>query len=262
MLSKALPRIDRERILGIALRLASLAVLLAVWQWYGEDPSHFTTPPPTDVFPALWRLITDGGIVGATFGTILTVTTGLALSIVIGIPLGFAIALFPWARNTIDPLIDAAYAMPVTMLIPIVGVYTGLDFKGRVFIVMTYVLLVIVISTTTGVRTVSRELLETGRAFGMRGWALWRNVVLPAAMAHIASGLSTSVARAWRGAVTAELLLIAADLGEYILQAQAQLQMADFLAATVWTLLVGYVLYGLALVLERRLLRWRLFGQA
>lgn len=261
-MSAKVPRLDRERLLGIGLRLASLAVVLAVWQWYGSDPEHFTTPPPSDVFPALWRLITEGGLLGATGGTITTVFVGLGLSVLIGIPLGFAIALFPWARNTIDPLIDAAYAMPVTMLIPIVGVYTGLDFQGRVFIVVTYVLLVIVISTTTGVRTVSRELMETGRAFGMRGWMLWRSVVLPAAMAHIASGLSTSVARAVRGAITAELLLIAADLGEYILQAQAQLQMADFLAATVWTLLVGYVLYGIALVLERRLLRWQLHGQA
>jgi NitT/TauT family transport system permease protein len=152
--------------------------------------------------------------------------------------------------------------MPVTMLIPIIGVYTGLDFQGRVFIVITYVALVIVISTTTGIRNISRDLLETGRSFGLTGRRLWHHVVFPAALGYIASGLSTGVARAVRGAITAELLLISADLGSYILEAQARLEMDRLLAGILWTLLLGYVLYEAALQLERRLLHWRQYQEA
>ena len=79
-------------------------------------------------------------------------------------------------------------------------------------------------------------------------------------MAHIASGISTGVARGIRGAITAELLLIAADLGAYILDAQARLLTDQLLAGILWTLLLGYVLYAAALWLERRLLRWRTLG--
>ena len=112
------------------LRIASLALFLGIWQWYGSDPLHFTTPPPTKVFPALWDGLTDGTLLDATAGTLLTVAIGMVISVVLGIMLGFAIGIFPWARNTLDPLIDALYAMPVTMLIPIVGVYTGLGLRG------------------------------------------------------------------------------------------------------------------------------------
>lgn len=245
---------------ALLLRTGSLIAVLALWQWYGSNPIHFATPPPTDVFPALWEGVTQGELLGATAGTLLTLSVGLVISIVFGLVLGFAIALFPWARNTIDPLVDAAYAMPVTMLIPVIGVYTGLDFRGRVFIVVTYVLLVIVISTSTGVRDVPRDLLETGRAFGLRGRELWRAVIFPSALAHIASGISTGVARGIRGAITAELLLIAADLGAYILDAQARLLTDQLLAGILWTLLLGYVLYATALRIERRLLRWRTLG--
>ncbi|HET6548774.1 MAG TPA: ABC transporter permease, partial [Solirubrobacter sp.] len=238
----------------------SIIALLALWQWYGSDPVHFATPPPTKVFPALWDGIVHGELLKSTAGTLLTVAVGLVISIVLGVIFGFAIALFPWARNTLDPLVDAAYAMPVTMLIPVIGVYTGLDFRGRVFIVITYVALVVVISTATGVRDVPRDLLETGRAFGLRGRALWRAVILPSAMSHIASGIATGVARGIRGAITAELLLIAADLGAYILSAQAQLLTDQLLAGILWTLLLGYVLYAAALWLERRVLSWRALG--
>ena len=51
-------------------------------------------------------------------------------------------------------------------------------------------------------------------------------------MAHIAPGISTGFARAVRGAVTAELLLIAADIGAIILHSQATLDMPALLAAS------------------------------
>jgi ABC-type nitrate/sulfonate/bicarbonate transport system permease component len=251
---------NSKRLLGFGLRLLSLAVVLALWEWYGSDPNNFATPPPSKVFPAMWDGITGGELITATLGTLLTVAVGVSISIVAGVIIGFAVALFPWARNTLDPLIDAAYAMPVTMLIPVIGVYTGLDFRGRVVIVITYVLLVIVISTSTGVRDVPRDLLETGRAFGLRRWGLWRAVVLPSAMPHITSGIASGVARGIRGAVTAELLLIAADLGGRILEYGAILDTPNMLATIVWTLLLGYVLYAAALAVERRALRWRSAG--
>jgi len=252
----------RQRMTAILLRVASLLALLALWEWYGSDPIHFATPPPTEVFPALWEGLTEGGLIGSTLGTLVTVSAGMVISIVFGLLLGFAVAIFPWARNTLDPLLDAAYAMPVTMLIPIIGVYTGLDFRGRVFIVVSYVLLVIVITTSTGVREVPRDLLETGHAFCLKGRRMWKAVIFPSALPYIASGISTGVARGIRGAVTAELLLIAADLGAYILDAQARLLTDQLLAGILWTLLLGYALYAGALKLENRVLRWRTIGES
>ncbi|HMJ36556.1 MAG TPA: ABC transporter permease subunit [Baekduia sp.] len=243
--------------MGIGLRIVSIAVVLAAWQWYGDDPNNFATPPPSKVFPALWDGLTSGNTLSATGTTLLAVAVGVVISVVFGVAIGFAVALFPWAKNTLDPLIDAAYAMPVTMLIPVIGVYTGLGFRGRVFIVISYVLLVIVISTSTGVRDVPRDLLETGKSFGLKGWALWRAVILPSASSHIASGVASGVARGMRGAVTAELLLIAAGLGGEILRYQALLDTPNMLATILWTLILGYILYAGALALERRALRWR-----
>jgi ABC-type nitrate/sulfonate/bicarbonate transport system permease component len=252
---------SRSKQLGIGLRVLSLLVVLGVWEVYGNNPNNFATPPPSKVFPALWDGITSGDVLSATGTTLLTVLVGVSISVVAGVAIGFGVALFPWAKNTLDPLIDAAYAMPVTMLIPVIGVYTGLGFQGRVFIVITYVLLVIVISTSTGVRDVPRDLLETGRSFGLRGWSLWRAVILPSASSHIASGVASGVARGMRGAVTAELLLIAAGLGGKILEYQALLDTPNMLATIVWTLILGYVLYAGALAVERRALRWRAADQ-
>jgi len=247
----------RQRLVGVALRLASLAAMFSYWQWYGSQPAHVATPPPTKVFPALWKALTSQGLVGDTLGTLGEVAVGLAVSLVFGIVVGFAIALFPWAKDTIDPLVDAVYAMPVTMLIPIVGVYTGLGFRGRIFIIFTYVALVIVISTSTGVREVEKGLIEASRAYRVDGFAFFRKVLFPAALAHIATGTAIGISRAVRGAVTAELLLVTANLGGYLVKKQAIFDNASLLAGILWTLVIGYALYEIALWVERRITPWR-----
>ena len=247
----------RQHLLGITLRIVSLAALLGLWQWYGSNPAHIATPPPSQVIPALWNAITEANLPSLTLGTLAEVGVGLAVSTVFGLVVGFAIALFPWAKDTIDPLIDALYAMPVTMLIPIVGVYIGLGFTGRVFVVFTYVALVIVISTATGVREVDRGLIDTARAYNVRGLSYFRKLLFPAALAHIASGLSIGVSRAVRGAVTAEFLLVTVNLGAYIIRQQALFNNAALLGGILWTLILGYLIYGLALLVERRVTPWR-----
>ena len=251
---------QRERRWGILLRILSLAVLLIGWEIYGRDLSHFATPPPSVVFQALWQGLVQGELLMSTLGTLAAVAVGLVISFVVGITLGFAIPLFPWAENTLDPLVDATYALPVTMLIPIIGVYTGLGFQGRVFVVFTYVAMVIVIGTATGVREVDKGHLETARAFGAKGFVLWRKVIFPSALPHITSSSAMGVARACRGAVTAELLLIASNLGGFLLSAASRFDMPSLYAGILWTLLLGYMLYTGAKSLERRLLRWRELG--
>lgn len=250
----------REKRWGIFLRSISLAILLIGWELYGRDPSHFGTPSPSVIFQAFWQELVHGELIMNTWGTLVVVGSGLIVSLIVGIVLGFAIPLFPWAENTLDPLVDATYAMPVTMLIPIIGVYTGLGFQGRVFIVFTYVAMVIVIGTATGVREVDKGHIETARSFGAKGFVLWRKVIFPSALPYITSSSAMGVARAVRGAVTAELLLIASNLGGFLLGAASRFDMPSLYAGILWTLLLGYVLYAGAKGLERRLLRWREFG--
>jgi ABC-type nitrate/sulfonate/bicarbonate transport system permease component len=247
----------RTRQLAVVLRLLSLALVLGIWQWYGSMPEHVATPPPTKVFPALWDALLHEDLLGRTWGTLLEVVVGLAISLAFGIIVGFAIALFPWAKDTLDPLVDAAYAMPTIMLIPIIGVYTGLGFRGRIFIVFLYVALVIVVSTSVGVREIDEKLLETAHAFGLRGFSLFRKVMFPAALSHIAAGTAIGVSRAVRGAVAAELLLITANLGGFIIEMQAKFNNRALMAGILWTLFIGYALYDGALSLERLLTPWR-----
>jgi ABC-type nitrate/sulfonate/bicarbonate transport system permease component len=255
---RAQPRIATRR-WRVGVRALSLLVVLGLWQAYGTD-HVFTLPPPTDVIPAMRRAITSEDLLGRTLSTIASILVGFGVSVLIGVAVGSLIPLFPWARNTLDPLVDAAYAMPVTMLIPIAGVYLGLGFVGRVFIVVTFAAPVIVINVATGVREVPTALLEAARSFGARSLAIWRAVIFPSALPFIFAGLAIAVTRAVQGAIAAELLLSVVNLGHLMKTAGSTYDTPLLMAVILWTLLLGYGAYMASVAWENRALGWRESG--
>src|SRR5258706_7138232 len=148
-----------------ALQLLSFSIFLAAWQYFGTRPDAFAVAPPTKVFPELVRIILSGEILKAAAGTLQAMTLGFILATIVGIAVGVIVALTDFGFNTLEPLVDALYAAPISLLIPILGVYIGLDFQGRVFLVFAWTVFSIIINTIAGVRSTPPELLEMARSF-------------------------------------------------------------------------------------------------
>lgn len=254
----ARPRADRStKPLMWTLRLASFGVLFAVWEWYGRKPGSFTIAPVSEVLAAIVSGFAKGTLTSAVAGTLVTMSLGYVIAAVLGVSLGLWIGVSRFARNTVEPLVHAAYATPVSLMIPILGIYAGLGLSGRVTLVVLWSVFEILINTSTGVREVSPSLVELGRAFNASRKDLYLKVILPAAKPYVALGLRIGVARAMRGAVTAELLLSAANLGKVLLVSGSTFRIPDLLGATVITIVLGVVLMRVATLIEERSLRHR-----
>jgi ABC-type nitrate/sulfonate/bicarbonate transport system permease component len=238
------------------VRLVSVFAALALWQWYGNQPNTFAVAPPTEVAEALRDGFTDGDFLAALKGTLTTFFAGYVISAVLGVLIGFFIATTSWGRNAVEPLVDALYATPMSLLIPVIGIYTGLGFSGRLVFVVFWSIFEIIVNTAAGVRATPPERIELARSFSARRWVVYRRVVFPSALPLVAAGLRLGVGRALRGAVTAELLLAAANLGRLSLFAQSTFQIPTLLAVIVLVMLVGLVLMKLAALVEHRVLRY------
>lgn len=238
------------------IRVASVFGVLALWQWYGNQPDTFAVAPPTEVAEALWDGFADGNFGTALRGTLTTFLVGYAISAVLGVLIGFFIATTSWGRNAVEPLTDALYATPMSLMIPIIGIYTGLGFSGRVVFVVFWSIFEIIVNTAAGVRATPPERVELARSFSAGRMLTYRRVVLPSALPLIATGLRLGVGRALRGAVTAELLLAAANLGRLSLFAQSTFDIPTLMAVIVLVMLVGLVLMKVASLFERWALRY------
>lgn len=244
------------------VRLGSLAALLLAWQWYGSQPDQFAVAPPTGIIEDLWEGIRGAEFVTAMLGTMRFMVVGLAIATVIGVGIGLLIAASDVADNTLTPIVNSAYASPMTLLIPIIGVYTGIDFWGKVVIVTVFAVFVILINTEAGVRSVPADMLETAEAFALTKFQLVKHVIAPAATPYIMAGLRLGVGRAFRGAIVADLLLSVANMGEVLVSAGSTFNVNKLLAGIVFTTIVGYGLLTLTELLERRLTRWRSTSEA
>lgn len=237
------------------LRGLSMILLIVLWQWRGSQPGAFALPPFTKVITALWQAIASGDLLSATIGTLTTMLAGYLLAVAIGIPLGIGIALSTWLRNTIEPIIVAAYTSPISIFIPIITLYLGLGFQGRVFLVLLWSIFIIIVNTAAGIRETPPLMVEMAASFQATRLGILRTIMLPYALPYMLVGLRLGFGRALRGAITAELLLSTADLGAFLSHAGELFNMPRLLAGVLFVTLLGVVLLRMAEAIETAILR-------
>jgi ABC-type nitrate/sulfonate/bicarbonate transport system permease component len=205
----------------------------------------------------LVEMIRSGELWEPTAGTLVIAGAGYVCAGVLGIAIGVTLGLSATFRAAFEPLINAAYATPLTMFIPIIGIYLGLDSVGQIFLVVTFCVFIVIMNTAEGVRSVPVEYWELGHSLGRSKVRTVLSIVLPHASPYILVGLRVSIARAIAGAITAQLLMSTTDLGLYLRMAGSSFAFDRLVAATFFIALLGIVPVLLAYWVERRLTRWQ-----
>ena len=241
----------------IARYVLSILLFFAIWQVIGASEKFFAITPPSDVLPVMWTEITEGELLTATLGTLGTAGLGLLIAIAVGVPVGLLCGASKRGGWLLDPLLNGAYAAPITILLPVIGLYLGLGLQAKVFIVFLFCVFVIAINTASGVKAVSPRMRELGRAFGLSEWRIATQIVLRGASPEILTGLRLAVSRAVQGAVLADLLLRADDLGLYLASAGSSFEISKLLAGIFLITVVAVGLMAAARATESWLLRWK-----
>lgn len=248
----------RSRSMTYARYAMSLALFFIIWEAVGRYGDVFAITPASQALPMMVDDLVYGDLLAATLGTLTTAAIGLAIAIVVGIPLGLLTGGTRRGGWLLEPVLNGAYATPATILLPIIGLYLGLQLTAKVFVVFFFCVFVIAINTASGVRSVPQPLHELGAAFGMSKWRVATQIVLRGASPEIIMGLRLAVSRAVQGAVLADLLLQADDLGMYLIESASTFQISRLLGGIFFITLVATALMITAQAMESRLLHWKL----
>jgi NitT/TauT family transport system permease protein len=220
--------VQRLRRTGWPRKLALLLVLAALWEaaarWAGNDlllPGFVQTAHalidgvvsgelPRYVAVSLWTLLQGyaAGVLGAF------VLTTLAMSTRIG-------------RDVLETLTAMLNPLPAIALLPLALLWFGLGQGSLVFVLMHSVLWPLALATYAGFRAVPETLRMAGRNYGLGPLALVTQILVPAALPAILSGLKIGWAFAWRTLIAAELVFGTTSgkggLGWYIYQSRNEL---------------------------------------
>ena len=182
---------------------------------------------------------------------------GFLVSLAIGIPLGLLIGWFRRVDYFLSVLLAGLNATPNVALIPLIILVAGIGFESKVIVVFLSAFFAVVVTTFTGVQSISRRHLEITRSFGGSRWLAFRTVALPSTLPFILSGIRVGAGRALVGVVSAELISANVGLGFYIGLTGQFLDTSRVMLGIVLFGVFGVVIGELIRVVERRFEVWR-----
>lgn len=213
-------------------------------------------PAPIDVVKAAWNLTVSGEL-----WTHVKVSAGRALlGLAIGGGAGLALGLLTGSVKFFETLLDSTIQMvrniPALALIPLVILWFGIDESAKIFLVALGTLFPIYLNTYHGIKNIDRGLLEMARSYGLSGFRLFTQVVLPGALPSIMVGVRFALGFMWLTLIVAETISANSGIGYLAMNAREFLQTDVVVVAIVLYALLGKLADVGAQLLERVWLRW------
>jgi NitT/TauT family transport system permease protein len=220
-------------------------------------------PGPTQVFAAFMSMATKGLLLQASLISIQRIALGYGLSLIIGIPLGLLIGRVRLLGETVGSLVIGLQALPSICWLPLAILWMGLSEQAIIFVVILGALFSITLGVENGVKNTPPLYLKAARTLGARGLAMYIEVILPAALPAVLSGLKQGWAFAWRSLMAGELLFYTLSIGNLLQTGRDLNDVAQVMAVMFVIILIGVTIdQALFSPIERHVrARWGLTSQ-
>lgn len=239
-----------------ALQLISIIGVLGIWEVLGRRAPLFSSYP-TAIAAGFYKVAVDRNeLLPALASTLYGLALGFGIAAGLGIAIGFAMGLNRVVEIALNPYVSALYSTPRIVLVPVLILWLGIDLKVRVTMAVLTAIFPIIINTYVGVKSVDRELLDTGRAFMASRWQTIRTIVMPASLPSVFTGLRLGISRALEGIVIAEMTAAVTGTGALLLNYGRFFQTDKLMGPVI---LLGLISIGLAWVVkfsQSRLMKW------
>ena len=243
---------------GAARSLIVPLLILALWQLAVNQGvySRGQLPAPLDVIAA-GRELQDIGLLGPNvLASVKRVAIGWGVGSAIAIVLGLAIGFSRPVEALLAPTLNAIRAVPSLAWVPLFVLWLGIGEAPKLTLIALGAFFPVYTNLVSGVRQIDRKLIEVGHAYGLRGWSLTREILMPAAFPSLATGLRLGLAQAWMFLVAAELIAASRGLGFLLIDGQNNGRADIILLSITLLALLGKGTDWLLARGEHRLLRW------
>jgi len=240
-------------------RYSPLLILALMWEASVRTGviSELILPPFSAALSGWWALASDGALFVQAGASLKRAASGLALAIALGTVAGVLMAWNQRIRIFLNPLIQMFYPMPKSALIPVMILWFGLGDASKVVLIFLGCLLPIVVSSFNGARGVEDVLIWSARSLGAsRRQVLWQ-IIVPAALPEILTGIRTALAISFVLLVSSEFVIARDGIG-FMISGFGDEGVYDRMFACIMTVVaMGFFADRLFQLFMRRVLIWR-----
>src|SRR5712691_4342332 len=235
---------DPDALLWRIVRPVGMAALfLTLWglavRWSGSD----LFPTPGNVARGIVELIQKGLLIKYIVASLFRVSWGFTLAVLLGVPLGLVLGWYSRAFQAFNPFIQILRPISPIAWIPVAILWFGVSDLAPIFLIFLASLFPITTATMAAVQNIQLVHLRAARNFGVKGLALFRKIVFPAALPQIITGIRLALGVAWLVVVAAEMIAVNSGLGYLIVDARNAGKRYDLVVAGMMLIgLIGLVL--------------------
>lgn len=242
---------------GIPWLIPVLLVLL--WQLLtGYDLLSATIlPQPLQVVKAFLKLVNNGDLLHYVGSSAKRALSGFIIGGGIGFALGLLNGLSFSAEKLTDSSIQMLRTIPHLALIPLVILWFGIGEESKLVLVSLGVFFPIYLNTFHGIRSIDPGLLEMGRVYGLKGFSLFWDIILPGALPSILVGVRYSLGVMWLTLIVAETVAADSGIGYMASTAREFMQMDVIVLSLIVYALLGKLSDLIAKTMENTWLQWR-----
>lgn len=214
-------------------------------------------PPFSTVATTVVQLFTSGEIYEHLFISLSRSLEGFGLALIIGVPLGLVMGWFKGFEEHIDPLLQTLRQTPVLALFPVFILFFGIGESSKVAMIFWGTVWPILLNSTTGAKDVDPLLVRAARSMGVRGFGLFRKVIIHAALPSIMTGIRLGATFSILMLVVAEYVGAKSGVGALVINSQYAFLIPKMYAAIVILALLGLLTNLLLVRLESSAAGWK-----
>jgi len=238
---------------------AVLGAVVALWWIVVVQSGSLIFPTPLQVARGVLELIENGTLWEHIGASLARVATGFLIALVVAVPLGLWMGRVDAAYRTLNPVFQILRPISPIAWIPIAILWFGVGDMSPVFLIFLAAVFPMILQTSAGVHAIESRYLRAAENFGVSRARLFRQVIVPAVLPEILTGMRIGLGVAWLVVVAAEMIVRRSGLGFLIMDARNAGNRYDLVVAAM--IIIGLIGLGID-VLMRRLeglkgVRWR-----
>ena len=243
--------------------MGAVAAIVVVWTlvtnlgWVTET----YLPSPQTLGKTAWQLVDEGyqrKTVWEHIGmSLFRALTGFVLGVSLGIPVGLVSGYHRATDAVISPVMAFIRPIPPIAFIPMVVLYFGLGELGKIVLIFVTAFNYAQVNAHGGASHVPIAYIRAAQSIGLNRKQIFWQIVFPAALPQIFTGLKVAMALSWAVVVAAELVGAQRGLGFMISDAANLFFIPVVFIGIALIGVIGLILNAVLVRIESAVVHWK-----